>query len=453
MPREFIPSHHISLTHNADGSLILHNSRTGALGVVPSTDAETARQALLPGSRHVAPLTGVLVDLERGGFILDASLNERSLVQASYVSKYDDSKLQLIILPTEECNFRCVYCYESFLRPMMSVEMQDGIRKYVESQDGLSELAVCWFGGEPLVAHEIVVALTRHFNEWCEATGVQFYCNAVTNAYLLTPEIAPELITSGCRSFQVTLDGVREEHDKRRVLAHGGATFDRIIENLRYLKHMDLDFELNLRHNFDPESLPKFDEFLDFLTENFSDDERFSTDFHPIGQWGGENDDSLTVCEGRNAWQELFRLKRKAVENGFRNYNQLEAIQPNGSVCYASNPRSFVIGSDGKIYKCTVELDYHDRNIVGQLHNDGVMELDWKKMALWVETNGREEGKKCNACYFSPACHGAVCPKEWLDEGDCHCPPDKVMIHETMLLSALESTLPSHRAHYGVDNI
>ena len=107
----------------------------------------------------------------------------------------------------------------------------------------------------------------------------------------------------------------------------------------------------------------------------------------------------------------------------------------------ATRARSFVIGSDGTVYKCTVELDYHERNKVGQLRTDGVMDLDWSRMALWCETDGMETGKKCTTCWFSPSCHGAICPKEWMDDNDVFCPPAKQTIKDTLLFLRQESAL------------
>jgi uncharacterized protein len=360
-------------------------------------------------------------------------------VHDRYVRRYDDRRLSLIVMPTEQCNFRCVYCYESFLRGEMSAEIQEGLKRFVAGQQNLESFTLSWFGGEPLLAREVVAGLSEHFQRFCADRGIAYAAQATTNAYLLTPEYAERIIAAGVRHFQITLDGVPHEHDKRRIGADGAKTFARIWENLQYLRSTDIEFNIALRHNFDPDGLPRLPEFLEMLKAEFGGDPRFATLMRPIGKWGGPNDSQLNVCEGRSANQAWLEARRLSVEAGFRDASELASMQPDGYVCYAANPRSFVIGSDGKVYKCTVELDYHDRNIVGQLHHDGEMSLDWQKMALWLETDGMDEGKKCTSCYFSPSCHGAVCPKEWMDEVECACPPTKHNIKETLTLIRVES--------------
>lgn len=66
-------------------------------------------------------------------------------------------------------------------------------------------------------------------------------------------------------------------------------------------------------------------------------------------------------------------------------------------------------------------------------------DLDWRKIALWCETDGMDEGKKCTSCHLAPACHGSVCPKEWMDGPECGCPPAKHMIKDALTLIRAES--------------
>jgi uncharacterized protein len=435
------PSRFISLTFDEDGSLIVHSSRTGAMGVVPPDQAEQARRALVPGSVTPAPLSGIAADLAAGGMLVPESMDETQLVHYSYLRRYDPTALQLIILPTEQCNFRCVYCYESFVRGEMTAGLREGVRRFVAAQEGLATLDVHWFGGEPFLAPDTVLELMEWFRDDCAARGIAFTAGATTNGSLLVPELADRVIPLGIKQFQISLDGVEPEHDARRRAADGGRTFRAIIDNLRYLRQSTHEFTVMLRHNFDPESVARLDEYLSVIKAEFGGDPRFRTHFEAIGKWGGPNDADLNVFEGRSGPHAILQARQAASAAGFRDHVLLSSMGPDGYACYAANPHSFVIGSDGTVYKCTVELDYHERNKVGRLNPDGVMDLDWARMALWCETDGMETGKKCTSCWFSPSCHGAICPKEWMDDNDVFCPPAKQTIKDTLLFLRQESAL------------
>ena len=68
-----------------------------------------------------------------------------------------------------------------------------------------------------------------------------------SNSYLVTPEIAEYLQDRHC-SFQITLDGSREFHDKVRFPAPGQGSYDRILSNVKLLA--DRDIRVVLRINY-----------------------------------------------------------------------------------------------------------------------------------------------------------------------------------------------------------
>jgi uncharacterized protein len=65
--------------------------------------------------------------------------------------------------------------------------------------------------------------------------NIKYRTQIVSNGYNLTPEKADLLSKYNWQRFQVTVDGPPESHNKRRVLRNGGETFDRIIDNIRYV--------------------------------------------------------------------------------------------------------------------------------------------------------------------------------------------------------------------------
>ena len=52
-------------------------------------------------------------------------------------------------------------------------------------------------------------------------------------------------------------------------------------------------------------------------------------------------------------------------------------------VCYAAQPNSLAIRSDGSLAKCTVALN-SDRNNVGTIDREGRINLDEEKMKFWM---------------------------------------------------------------------
>ena len=71
--------------------------------------------------------------------------------------------LHLILMPTEACNFRCTYCYEDFRYKRMDQEVIHGVKRYLSRRVAeLDALTLSWFGGEPLLARDIVEDILLH---------------------------------------------------------------------------------------------------------------------------------------------------------------------------------------------------------------------------------------------------------------------------------------------------
>ncbi len=409
-----------------DGHLVLYNSFTGAIGAIPTE--KLIQETVLNTFRYglEGEPEGILEDLKEGGFLIAEGTNE--FVRATYLhesGRYATDVLALILMPTEECNFRCVYCYEDFKHKKMRPEVQQGVKLFVQKRaPTLSRLEVGWFGGEPLEALDVIQELSHSFIDTSREHGFTYKANITTNGYNLTLDVARTLLDLQVRRFQVTLDGPSEEHDRRRKLMSGGPTFERILKNLQDLRRISEDYHISIRVNFDRENLRKIPDFLGFLKDQFGDDPRFSVYFRPVGQWGGPNDAKLPVCDGTTGERAMYDLFDMAVHEGLKVIDPLHKhLQPHGSVCYAALPYSFVIRADGRVCKCTVALE-SDPNIIGKIKPDGELALNLDKFALWVSLDETvDEG--CQKCFFRPACQGSACPWKRIKYGARPCPPDK----------------------------
>ena len=63
------------------------------------------------------------------------------------------------------------------------------------------------------------------------------------------------------------------------------------------MRCLRVDFHLRIRVNFDKTNSPTMERFVTEVGPVFGGDERFSLDFHPVGKWGGPQDDALDLCD------------------------------------------------------------------------------------------------------------------------------------------------------------
>ena len=293
----------------------------------------------------------------------------------------DNRELHLILLPTEACNFRCVYCYESFRLKRMEPWVVEGVKQLLRRRaPGLRELSISWFGGEPLLALDVMEDVLRHVGHLCrEFPGLHFESDATTNASLLTRPVMERLAASGVRRYQVTFDGPREHHDRKRVLAGGRGTFDRIWGNLLALKASESAYSIMVRVHVDHENFDAIESFLQEYRLAFGDDPRFELFIRGLSRLGGPNDASLRILEGQQGTRSIEMLRARAAALGLRQ----KQMRLENSICYAARANSFVIRANGNINKCTVALE-EPRNVVGRIHADGRLEIDKAVMIPWM---------------------------------------------------------------------
>jgi uncharacterized protein len=426
-------------------STLLYNSFMGALARL---DRETAEKlaSLLPGPMgkfRTGPFPAVadaivqqdrhLAELARGGFLVPDDCDERAAV-AELLEKERNYAFHLILLPHEDCNFRCTYCYESFARGKMQPHIVEALEQLVKAKAREFRIInVGWFGGEPCLALDIIERLSRSFQAACAATDARYLSSMTTNGYFLSRRNVEMLLKGGVRHFQVTLDGKPEDHDRVRHLRGGQPTFRRIAANLVGMTGIEGEFSVAVRVNFSQASLPSMPDFVSELAEKLTGDARFFLDFHAMGKWGGPHDAVLPVVDAGGAHRARIALNAMAACKGFPPAAFRDALQPHGSVCYAGKETSMVIGSDGRIYKCTVAFE-DPRNHVGWLRRGGLVEIDHDKWQRWVKPSS--QSGKCGACAFSASCQSRACPLAAMDEGEPPCPYTEDELGDIIRLAA-----------------
>lgn len=421
------------------GGVVLYNSYTGAIASFSPEERTQVLEWLRPGMPAPDPAPPLYASLIEHGFLVETTVDEERRATFLHQSMHAQDTMHLVLLVTEACNFRCTYCYESFPRATMRPEVIEGLEAYMkERARTLNRLTISWHGGEPLLAPHVIERLSRSFMDSCEANGAVYGAEMSTNGYYLTRERFEQMLDLHVERFMVTLDGEAQVHDSRRGLHGGGGTFDTILQNLLTLKEVDRPFEINIRVNFDNSNLDSVERFIPMLKEWFGDDPRFKVYFRPVGCMGGENDLNLPVCDERTKDIKIWEFNERAIAEGLTVSSFIsDTLLPTGAVCYAAKPNSLVIGSDGVLYKCSVAMEQDD-NRLGHVHQDGTLEIDYDKLALWT-TSGEETDEKCQACFFRPACQGNHCPLYRMRTGQRPCSYEKRQIKKTLRTIWLQS--------------
>jgi len=314
---------------------------------------------------------------------LEISVNrliENGYSKSELADSFNSKKQELILLPTEKCNFRCSYCYEDFKIGSMPTWLVNSIKEFISNRvKNIDFLSLSWFGGEPLLAKKKCLEIIKHSYLECENTNTEIAGSFTTNGYLLTQDLVEELAKYNHASFQITLDGYGENHNMTRKLANGRGSFKTVWGNIVNLKKSSLNFYIKLRLHITNNNYLSMKEMIFKLNEVIGDDPRFSIQFHNIANLGGPNTNEIKTLENKEYLKILKEFKSLL---NLRSGSEVES-RNNKGICYAAKPNSLLVRADGRIGKCTVLLD-DPRNELGKFLPGGEIEINNTKLQPWM---------------------------------------------------------------------
>lgn len=422
------------------GNYIIYNSLSKRISIVSEKTAKALSNKQMVESIN----SGSLNELVKCGYILPNEYDEKEIVDFRYIKDISDSRLDLTLMPTEECNFCCKYCYENFKKGVMSNEIQESLllflKKNLRKYTGLS---VSWFGGEPTLAIDVIKYLSANFLELCKKIKIPYYAGITTNGYLLSEDNFRILLSCRVRHFQITLDGLAQYHNKFKRTVDNKDTYEKVLQNLRNIKRKfpSDHFSITIRTNVSMDMLDDLEEVINFYKIEFGDDKRFTFYFRPVGNWGGERVKKIEQSVFQNSQYSIVYSKIASVKTALDYRMYYLELTKNIDICYAARLNSYIIGMDGIIYKCSTIFN-EEINKVGLLQKNGEMFLDEEKIAKWSMIGIKTINKDsfCSECQLLGSCHNSTCIADQVrGKSEHNCPHLKDSIKEILKLVVKES--------------
>lgn len=375
-----------------NGELLIYNTITSAILNLEKNYAESYQRITETGVCDREDLQGALIE---GGMLVDEEKDEmKDLLVKHAMERFSDSALTLTIAPTLACNFCCPYCYEQGREYIsMSEQVQDDLISELSNKySHIRDLTVSWYGGEPLLALDIIERLTArikaNLSPHCE-----YNADMVTNGYNLTREVAKKLQDLDVKYVQITIDGSKKAHDSRRILHSGAPTFERILSNIK--DAVDI-LNISIRINVDKTNISEAVEIFDWL-EKYQLKGKVGYYLAPVDDINGVCNSKICIERPDYAKEEIA-FYNEGIKRGFL-YNGVKPT--NYGVCGAISLNSFVIGPDGEVYKCWNDIGYSERSI-GNLRNG--IKLN-NKFVEWLSYKP-VKCVECNECGLFPVCFG-----------------------------------------------
>lgn len=215
-------------------SVIVLNGLTEASFRIGKKNADTFKAIIETPDNFINDFKPFIEKMKGDGFIIDDEFDEEEIVRKKYDYIRHGEEYMVMILSTYQCNLRCWYCTQEHADSWMSDDTVKKIKKRLEKElrkESIYRLSISWFGGEPLLAYDRVVEISRWAKNLAEELGKGFGAVITTNGTLLNRQRVEELRDAGINYYQITIDGDRETHNNIKVLGKDSA-YDRTLRNI-----------------------------------------------------------------------------------------------------------------------------------------------------------------------------------------------------------------------------
>jgi len=407
-------------------TMLIHGY-TGAIDVISNQTLEQITQSKHDLSGKISISNQTICKLKRRGYFTNLTREE----EIAYVTKIAKllhqraliGKKSFGFLITYNCNFRCPYCYESKIsnfgngwsKKTFDTKLVDeayAAMTAIEPNSRLHNKNLLLYGGEPLlkINHEVV----KYIVEKGKSLGYTF--STITNGYDLayySDLLAPDKIAS----IQVTIDGVRNTHNKNRVHESGKGSFDVILHNIGIA--LNKGTHVNVRMNCNDANISEIaDLHAIFQAQGFISNPNFNfysaliydylgeiknKDSHAKEQQFMNRDRFINISNQypNHHFQDegVFTKIKRAIESGKRIF-----LSPTYCAAFVG---SYLFDPYRNIYSCWESLG-NTRTIVGKYHNG---EVTFNENLSNMHTYDVTKKTHCTKCKYVFLCRGG-CPQK-----------------------------------------
>jgi len=258
--------------------------------------------------------------------------------------------IQLMILPTADCNLRCIYCFShggegketiSFEAAKSAINL---ISENVKKTDEKIFRLGLHGGGEPTLAWNLLKAITDYAEEKCSRENLELRVNLVSNCIWDEEQVL--WVAQNVDQLTISLDGPRELNDMQRIDQNGHGSFEKVYWTVIALR--EIGYPLRIRTTITEYNVNHMEEMVDFFQELGIR----ALQFEPLTYTGRAIDSGckppqhdIFIANFRRAWEKAYRQGVVLTCSGVR-------IQRLGEIFCSAAGKMFCLTPDEYVTSC-----------------------------------------------------------------------------------------------------
>ncbi|QSX05249.1 radical SAM protein [Sedimentibacter sp. zth1] len=331
--------------------------------------------------------------------------------------KYNFNSVTFTEAMSFDCNLNCIYCMQQNTcksRNKITPDERVTLWQKIKNLFNANDIKICLFGGEPFYDLNYVEEL---FNI-AEKRNINISSIiAVTNGTICNEQVCNIINKFHISTLQITLDGLKEVQDSRRVLTNG-SSYDLITNNIdSFLKYTKASIIINTvldkqnKNDYIPMVREIINRYNDYV---FGDKPRvifnLGTECHPVNRCQYTNENASYNVQFMDTYYEnLFKLIDLGVA--------INSIFP-GPICIGNKSNDIVTGPDGNIYSCISAIGLDDFKICDY---EDVLNNPAKFLFQSIKFSESNKSAECFECEYSPWCNGGCSYNKFVEGKKSSC--------------------------------
>ena len=331
-------------------------------------------------------------------------IQEKNMLSLASYRKglYKNPRLRFLFFElTDKCNLNCLHCgsnCNSSRNNKLDLEIIKKTLDEVANHYVSSKIMVCLTGGEPLLYDNIYEVMT-----YSEELG--FLVGITSNGTLIDDEVAEKLIKSGLDSIAISIDGLKETHDRFR---NNEGSFEKAFDGIRSLKKAGI--EPNVTTVINKYSFSELNQLYDLMKkENISSWRVVNVE--PIGRVKVSKD---LLLDKRELFELFDFIKEKRFDanndidvtygcSHFVTYDYEKCIRDFYFQCEAGVGVAS-IAANGDIVAC-LDIERRKDLVQGNIYTDNFIDV-WENRYEVFRRDWSDKSKLCKTCEYKKVCMG-----------------------------------------------
>lgn len=308
----------------------------------------------------------------------------------------------VVIIPTQLCNFGCTYCYaqEAHLyNSVMSKETLKIVLDFVLQSKNKKKNISFIGGGEPLTAWKLIKWAVEYLEQNKHSADI-LNIGITTNASLFTDEIF-KFVKEHNIHIGVSFEIISDIQDSQRPFRGGKGTFEIVNKNIEKLIQYGIPY--GIRSTITKLNVSRMSEMVEFVAEHYPNIKKLH-----LEQVTDSSEDDKAFY---SAYIDNFYMAKQAGKKYNINvYNSISKSIYQIRDCFCGG--EFCVTPTGRFVACHRVSAEHEKAFplfnYGKINTSILFDGEAEEM---YSTFSRQKSKDCKNCFAKWHC-GGICPME-----------------------------------------